>query len=74
MKELIERVDIKVEWEDIRQDIDALYEVEVMHEGKRYLLRSPLQGVWEGTEGGRCSCSCLCDRNQNHGAMFVFKG
>jgi len=43
MRDLIGRVDIKVELEDIRQDIDALYEVEVMHEG--YLLRSPLQGV-----------------------------
>jgi len=34
-----------IEWKDIRQDIDALYEVKVMHEGKRYLLRSPFQGV-----------------------------
>ncbi len=45
MKELIRRLDSHIEWDEIRQDIDALYEVEVMHEGKKYLLRSPLQGV-----------------------------
>ena len=45
MKELIRRLDVKAEWDEIRQDIDAFYEVEVMHEGKKYLLRSPLQGV-----------------------------
>ncbi len=45
MKELIRRINIKAEWDAIRQDIDALYEVEIEHEGKRYLLRSPLQRV-----------------------------
>jgi len=45
MKELIRRVDFKAEWDEMRQDIDALYEVEIKHEGKRYLLRSPLQGM-----------------------------
>lgn len=45
MKELIGRLDFKAEWDEIRQDIDALYEVEIEHEGKKYLLRSPLQGM-----------------------------
>lgn len=45
MKELIRRVAFKADWDEIRQDLDALYEVEVMNEGKKYLLRSPLQGV-----------------------------
>lgn len=45
MKELIRRVNFKAEWDEMRQDIDALYEVEIEHEGKRYLLRSPFQGI-----------------------------
>lgn len=45
MKELMSRIDVKSDWDKIRHDLDALYEVKVMHEGKNYLLRSPLQGV-----------------------------
>jgi hypothetical protein len=45
MKELIRRLDFKAEWDEIRQDLDSLYEVEVIDGGKKYLLRSPLQGV-----------------------------
>lgn len=45
MKELMRRVDFKAEWDTLRQDLDALYEVEVMHGEKKYLLRSPLQGM-----------------------------
>ncbi|MEW6213929.1 MAG: IS1634 family transposase [Nitrospirota bacterium] len=45
MKELMRRVDFKAEWDEMRQDIDTLYEVEIEHEGKKYLLRSPLQGM-----------------------------
>lgn len=45
MKELMSRIDAKPDWYEIRRDLDALYEVKVMHEGKNYLLRSPLQGV-----------------------------
>ena len=45
MKEIIRRLTLNAEWDETRQDLDALYEVEVMHEGKKYLLRSPLQGV-----------------------------
>lgn len=50
-KGLMRRVDFsygscgKAEWEEIRQDLEALYEVEVMHEGRKYSLRSPSQGV-----------------------------
>lgn len=46
MKELQRRMDFKAGWEEIRQDIEALHEVEVEQEGKRYLLRSPLQGIF----------------------------
>ncbi len=35
----------KAEWDEIRQDIDALYEVEIEHKVERYLLRSSLQGM-----------------------------
>jgi transposase len=45
MKELIRRINFRADWDEIRQDLDALYEVKVVHEGKSYLLRSPLQGV-----------------------------
>jgi len=45
MKELVRGLDFKAEWDEIRQDLDALYEVNVMHEGKGYSLRSPLQGI-----------------------------
>jgi len=45
MKELMRRVNFKVEWDEMRQDIDSLYEVEIEHEGKKYILRGPLQGV-----------------------------
>lgn len=45
MKELIRRVDFKAGWDKIRQDIDSLYETEIMLDSKRYLVRSELQGV-----------------------------
>ncbi len=36
---------LKLEWEVIRQDLEALEQVEVREGEQRYLLRSPLQGV-----------------------------
>ncbi len=45
MKELIRRVDFKAEWDEIRQDLDSLYETEIRLDSKRYLVRSELQGV-----------------------------
>lgn len=45
MKELKSRLDAPLEWDEIRQDLDALYEVEVVQDNKVFLLRSPLQGV-----------------------------
>jgi hypothetical protein len=45
MKELIRRVDFKAEWDEIRQDLDSLYETEIRLDSKRYLIRSELQGV-----------------------------
>ena len=45
MKELIRRVDFKAEWDEIRQDLDSLYETEIRLDSKGYLLRSKLQGV-----------------------------
>jgi len=35
----------KLEWADILRDLETLEEVEVRHQGKRYLLRTPLKGV-----------------------------
>lgn len=45
MKELMQSVGPDASWDAIRQDLDALYETEVEHEGNCYRLRSPLQGV-----------------------------
>jgi transposase len=45
MKELIRRLDVKAEWDEMRQDLESFYEVEVTDGGKKYILRSPLQGV-----------------------------
>lgn len=45
MKELKIRLETPLEWDDIRQDLDALYEVEVAQDEKVFRLRSPLQGV-----------------------------
>lgn len=45
MHELKKRIDFPAEWDQIRQDLDALYEVEVESDGKTFLLRSPLQGI-----------------------------
>jgi transposase len=44
MKELTRRLDFKAEWDDIRQDLDSLYETEIRIDNKRYLVRSELQG------------------------------
>jgi hypothetical protein len=35
----------KLEWRDIVRDLTAMDEVEVRHQGRRYLLRTPLPGV-----------------------------
>lgn len=45
MHELNQRMNFSAEWEEIRQDLDALYEVEVKDDEKTWRLRSPLQGV-----------------------------
>ena len=47
MRELEERLEaggIALEWPDLLRDIEALYEVEVLHHGCPFRLRSPLQG------------------------------
>ena len=36
---------LKLEWDVIRQDLQALHQAEVREGDQRYLLRSPLQGV-----------------------------
>jgi len=33
----------KAEWADIRRDLDALEEIEVRHDGRRYWLRTPIR-------------------------------
>lgn len=48
MHELQERLKKRgyhLEWPDILRDLEVLEEVEVRHQGERYLLRTPLQGV-----------------------------
>ncbi len=48
MHELTQRLNTrgwKLEWADILRDLETLEEVEVRHQGKRYLLRTPLKGV-----------------------------
>ena len=43
--ELKKQIDFPAEWDEIRADLDALYEVEVKSDGKTYFLRSKLQGT-----------------------------
>ncbi|MBC7230646.1 MAG: transposase [Actinobacteria bacterium] len=45
MHELKRRVDFPCEWRQLKQDLEAVYEIEVADGGKRWLLRSPLEGV-----------------------------
>lgn len=45
MHELKKRIAFPAEWDEIRADLDALYEVEVKSNGKTYFLRSKLQGI-----------------------------
>lgn len=44
MHELKARTGGAFEWDQMKQDLEALYEVEVEQEGKTWLLRSPLKG------------------------------
>lgn len=44
MKELIGRLNFKVEWEEIRQDIESLSQTDIEIGDKRYAIRSKLQG------------------------------
>jgi hypothetical protein len=44
MHELKARTGGEFEWDEMRQDLEALYEIEVEQDGKTWLLRSPLQG------------------------------
>ena len=45
LTERLKRWGWKLEWSDILRDLEALEEVKVRHQGKRYLLRPPLKGV-----------------------------
>ena len=45
MHELKRRTEGAFEWDQMKQDLEALYEVEVEQDGKTWLLRSPLEGV-----------------------------
>ena len=36
---------MRVEWKDVVRDLMEVREAEVMHGGKRYILRLPLKGV-----------------------------
>ena len=43
--ELKRRINFQAEWDEMRADLDALYEVEVKSDGGTYYLRSPLEGI-----------------------------
>jgi hypothetical protein len=45
MKELVRQVGDKPSWDEIRQDLDALYETEVEQDGVRHILNGPYQGM-----------------------------
>jgi hypothetical protein len=45
MHELKRRIDFPAEWDEVRSDLDALYEVDVESDGRTFLLRSPLEGT-----------------------------
>ncbi len=45
MHELKRRIDFPCEWRQLKQDLEAVYEIEVADDGKTWLLRSPLEGV-----------------------------
>jgi len=45
LKERLRKRGDQLEWADILRDLEALEKVEVRHNGKSYLLRTPLQGV-----------------------------
>ena len=45
LKERLRKRGDQLEWADILRDLEALEEVEVRHNDKSYLLRTPLQGV-----------------------------
>ncbi len=45
MHELKRRLGFSCEWRQIKQDLEAVYEIEVADDGRTWLLRSPLEGV-----------------------------
>lgn len=45
MHELKRRLGFSCEWRQIKQDLEAVYEIEVADGGRTWLLRSPLEGV-----------------------------
>jgi len=45
MHELKRRTEGAFEWDEMKQDLEALYEVEVEQNGKTWFLRSPLEGI-----------------------------
>jgi len=45
LKARLKRKGVEAEWKDLVRDLLELREVEVLHGGRRYLLRPPLKGV-----------------------------
>lgn len=45
LEDCLEAKGFSLEWPDILRDLEALYEVEVLHHGCPFRLRSPVQGV-----------------------------
>lgn len=44
LQDRLQSAGLALEWNDILRDLEALEEVEVLHEGKRFSLRSQTQG------------------------------
>jgi len=44
LQEKLERAGLDLEWEEVLHDLNALEEIEVVHQEKRFILRTTLQG------------------------------
>ena len=45
LEERLAAANLKPEWAEVLRDLDRLQEVEVAHDGKRFILRTPTTGV-----------------------------
>jgi hypothetical protein len=71
LKERLKRKGVEVEWGDLLRDLMEVREVEVVHGGKRYLLRPPLKGVVGKVFGAVGVAVPPAVREAGHGAKTV---